>query len=413
LKILYLSPAGRSGGAERVLIDSLASLRAAYPDWELELIAASDGELVQEAEALGVRSRVMPFPRALAAIGDAGAGGPAGNRWRRYGIAVRLAIAAPAIALYLGKLRRLIGQSRPDVIHSNGFKMHLLGSRAAARRTPVIWHMHDFASRRPMMSRLLRAEAGRCAGAIAISRSVAGDLRATLGEKTPITTVYNAVDLRRFVPQGPRLDLDALAAMPPAERGTVRIGLLATMARWKGHEVFLRAIARIACDKPFRAYVIGGPLYETDGSQYSLSALRATARELGLGEHVGFTGFVKDPAAALRALDIVVHASTEPEPFGLVIAEAMACGRAVIASAGGGAAEIVNAGTDALTHRPGDNAMLAELIAQLASDPDRRRRLGCAAAATASRRFGRERLAYELAPIYQAAIEQAANADYH
>ncbi len=56
----------------------------------------------------------------------------------------------------------------------------------------------------------------------------------------------------------------------------------------------------------------------------------------------------------MRALDIVVHASTRPEPFGLVIAEAMACGRAVITSAAGGAAEIVESEVDALTHTPGD-----------------------------------------------------------
>ena len=404
MKILYLSPAGQLGGAERVLLDSLASIRAAYPDWELELIAASGGDLVKEAQALGVEARVMAFPRALAAIGDAGAGGPAGNGLRRRMLAARLAIAVPAIALYLGKLRRVIGQSQPSLVHANGFKMHLLGARAAARRIPVIWHMHDFISRRPVMSRLLRAEAGRCAGAIAISQSVADDLRATLGAATPITTVYNAIDLNRFAPQGPRLDLDTLAAMPPADRGAVRVGLLATMARWKGHEVFIRAIAQMPRGMRLRAYVIGGPLYETDGSQNSLPELRALACELGVGERVGFTGFVKDAAAALRALDIAVHASTEPEPFGLVIAEAMACGRAVIASAGGGAAEFVNAGTDALTYPPGDSVMLANLMTQLARDADRRRSLGCAAVVTASRRFARERLAYELAPIYRAAI---------
>ena len=54
----------------------------------------------------------------------------------------------------------------------------------------------------------------------------------------------------------------------------------------------------------------------------------------------------------MRALDIVVHASTEPEPFGLTIAEGMASGRAVIVSAAGGAAEIVQDGVDALTCAP-------------------------------------------------------------
>src|SRR5207247_439443 len=72
-------------------------------------------------------------------------------------------------------------------------------------------------------------------------------------------------------------------------------------------------------------------------------------REVSNTDRVGFTGFLDDPASAMRALDIVVHASTQPEPFGLVIAEGMACGRAVIASRSGGSVEFIESGTNALT----------------------------------------------------------------
>ena len=61
-----------------------------------------------------------------------------------------------------------------------------------------------------------------------------------------------------------------------------------------------------------RGYVIGGALYETEDSQYDLEDLRALAGRLGLAGRVGFTGFVDDAAAAMRALDVVVHASTQP-----------------------------------------------------------------------------------------------------
>jgi glycosyltransferase involved in cell wall biosynthesis len=98
-----------------------------------------------------------------------------------------------------------------------------------------------------------------------------------------------------------------------------------------------------------------------------------------------------------------VHASTAPEPFGLVIAEAMACGRAVIVSHAGGAAEIVDPGVDALVHTPGDAGDLAAQIGALAGDPALRARLGRAARATAERSFDRARLAAELVPIYRAA----------
>ena len=140
------------------------------------------------------------------------------------------------------------------------------------------------------------------------------------------------MDLERFSPRGPTLDLDAMAGVPPAPAGTIRVGLVATMARWKGHEVFLRALSMLPKDLPIRGYVIGGPIYSTAGSQRSVEELRALASGLGLNGNAAFTGFVKDSAAAIRALDVVVHASTDPEPFGLVVAEAMACGKPVVAS---------------------------------------------------------------------------------
>jgi glycosyltransferase involved in cell wall biosynthesis len=233
-------------------------------------------------------------------------------------------------------------------------------------------------------------------------------VREVVGRRPPIFTVYNAIDLIRFSPAGKLADLDNLAGMPPLGAGGLRIGIVATMARWKGHETFLRALAMLPAAMPVRAYVIGGARYETAGSQYTIEELRALAAQLGVGDRVGFTGFVKAVAPAMRSLDIVVHASTQPEPFGLVIAEAMACGRAVIASAGGGAAEIIENGIDALAHPPGDAPALARLISQLADDPALRQQLGRAAARASARRFAQARLAADLVPIYRAITQRAA-----
>ena len=96
-----------------------------------------------------------------------------------------------------------------------------------------------------------------------------------------------------------------------------------------------------------------------------------------------------------------MHASTDPEPFGLVIAEAMACGRAVVASRGGGAIELTEACADSVTHMPGDARDLANRIQELATDPVLRARLGASGRQTAERCFTRSRMAIELTPIYQ------------
>jgi glycosyltransferase involved in cell wall biosynthesis len=309
--------------------------------------------------------------------------------------------AGPGSVLYLARLRRLLRTLAPDVVHTNGFKMHLLGAWAAPRGMRVVWHLHDFVSSRRAMAGLLRRTSGRVAGAVAVSKAVAADAAAVCGSAVRIRTVYNAVDLDRFGPLGAALDLDAMAGMAPAPAGTVRVGLVATMGRWKGHAVFLRAIAALPAEVPVRAYVVGGGIYRTAGSEVDADELRRMAAELGIAERVAFTGFADDPAAVMRALDVVVHASTQPEPFGLVIAEAMACGRAVIASAAGGAGEIVMPGHDALAVYPGDVEGLSRAIHQLAVDPYLRDRLGRAGRETAVRRFDRARLAAEVAPLYR------------
>ncbi|HEX2190673.1 MAG TPA: glycosyltransferase [Longimicrobiaceae bacterium] len=396
MNVVFLNPSGQIGGAERSLLDILASLRAAQPDWTLRLLVTADGPLVAAAEALGVGTTVVPLPPALARLGDGGAGGSASP--------LALARALPSGAEYLRRLRRAVAELSPDVLHTNGFKMHVLGVWAG-RGVPVVWHVHDFVGRRPLMSRLLRAHARGCAGVVANSDAVAADVRRVCGERfrAGVRTVHNAVDLRAFSPDGPGLELDARAGLPPAPSETVRVGLVATLAWWKGHETFLRAVSLLPPDLPVRAYVVGGALYETAGSQRSLDDLRGLARRLGVDGRVGFTGYVEDAAAAMRALDVVVHASTEPEPFGLVIVEAMACGRAVVVSQAGGAAELIHAEEDALGHAPGDAGELARRIEELVRDGALRARLGAAGRAAAERRFDRARLAAELVPVYRAA----------
>jgi glycosyltransferase involved in cell wall biosynthesis len=102
----------------------------------------------------------------------------------------------------------------------------------------------------------------------------------------------------------------------------------------------------------------------------------------------------------MRALDIVVHASTQPEPFGLVVAEGMACGRPVVASNAGGVSEIIADNETALAHAPGDAMALADRVLKLARDRLFRREIGKAARSSAERRFERRRLAAEISTIY-------------
>jgi glycosyltransferase involved in cell wall biosynthesis len=391
VRIVYLNPSGRLGGAETSLRELLASVRAAEPDWELWLVLGEDGPLAEIARHLEVNVVVMPLPPALARLGESG-------RWLE--AAFGLLIAAAPAAAYARRLARWLKSLHPDIVHTNGLKMHLLGAWTRPPRSPLVWHIHDYVSLRPLMRRLLRPFRKACTAAIVNSNSVAEDLRRVL-PGLRIVPIYNAIDLQRFTPEGSRLDLDAKSGLAPAAPGTVRVGLVATYARWKGHKVFLEALARLPGAAPVRGYIIGGPIYQTSGSQWSELELRAEAGRLGLAGKVGFTGFIEDTPAAMRSLDIIVHASTQPEPFGMVIVEGMACGKAVIASQAGGASELFTDGENALAHKPGDSSGLARQIERLSLDKPLRDALGKSGRASAERLFHGKRLVRELLAFYR------------
>lgn len=400
MSIVFLSPTGQTGGAEAALHELLAGLRQSHPSWSLRLIVASPGPLVVQVEALGVPVDVLPFPSSLARLGEWGVGR---GLWSRMLFLVKCAAVVMPVLGYLRRLRAQLHAQSPDIVHTNGFKMHLLGAWACPKRSAVLWHLHDYVSRRTIAARLLQRNAHRTSAVVTNSMSVADDVRQVCGDGVPVHAVWNSVDLDRFSPDGPRADLDAMSGLPAVERG-LRVGLVATFARWKGHRTFLDALALLPRSLPVRGYVIGGPLYETSGSQVSLAELRHAADSRGLESRVGFTGFVQDASTAMRALDVVVHASTEPEPFGLVIVEAMACAKPVVVSRAGGAAELIEPGVDALAFDPGDAPALARCIEQLARDSDLRRRLGAAGRSTAERCFHRSRMAGGLTPIYESLV---------
>jgi glycosyltransferase involved in cell wall biosynthesis len=397
LKIIYLNVTGQMGGAESSLLQLLAGLRAAQPDWHLSLILGEDGPLAQRALALGVHTQVLSMPAALAEMGDSGSGWNGRSGLARLRVLLR---AAWHTCRYVHQVARVMREPKPDLIHSTGFKMHLLSVWARPRGVPVIWHIHDYAGTRPVMRKLLRWHSHCCSLILVNSDGVGADVRRVCSTRPRVVRVHNAVDLEEFSPNGARIDLDAAAGLPPATGATLRIGLLATFAKWKGHGVFLEALSLLAADRPVRGYVIGGPIYRTEGSQHSLMELRAEAHRLGLAEKIGFTGFVAEPAAALRALDVIVHASTRPEPFGMVIVEGMACGKAVVASVASGAAEILSHGQNLLVYPCGDAGKLAQSIMTVLDEPELRARLGTAGRRSVEALFQKSRLAAELIDIY-------------
>jgi glycosyltransferase involved in cell wall biosynthesis len=396
-RLVCVTTSGALGGAETSLLTLLGALRAIEPGWQMTVVAPEDGPLLERCRAAGIGTVTLPYPDAMASIGEPAAAGarPSG----RVHAAVQVLSTAAVLWPYLRRLRSELRRLKATIVHSNGIKAHVAASLTVPRGARLVWHLHDYLRSRPATARLLRGLARRPAVIVVNSGSVADDVRSVLGDGTSLRRVHNAVDVSVFRPDGPALDLAAACGLPP-HGGLVRIGLVATFARWKGHEVFLEAIAQLTSWHPVRAYIIGGPVYQTAGSQCSLEELRARAETLGLRGVVGFTGHLTDIPSAMRALDIVVHASTSPEPFGMVIAEAMASGRAVVAVRGGGSRELFEDGLDALGHEMADAGDLARQLSRLVDDGTLRERIGAAARQSAERRFSAARMAGEFREVY-------------
>lgn len=394
-RIVCLTTSAALGGAETSLLTLIRAVRRLEPGWDVSLIAPAEGALLEQCGQSGIAAAVLPYPPALRGFGETGVRSSArSSRLTSLGRGAGVALTLPR---YVMALRRALRHA--TVVHSNGLKAHVTAALARSRRVRLVWHVHDYLQARPLSASLMRRLAHRADAIVANSDSVLADVAQVVGLDRPSCRIYNAVDLAAFGRAGARLNLASLAGLADDSR-FVRIALVATFARWKGHEVFIDAVARLRARERVRAYIVGGPVYETAGSQWTIGELRQHVAARGMSETIGFTGHLDDVPAAMRSIDILVHASTAPEPFGMAVAEGMAAGRAVVAARAGGARELFTEGATALAHRPGDAAELAAKLDQLVADPGGRAALGARARLAAAERFDPVRMASEFRKVY-------------
>jgi len=399
VNVTFITPAAGLGGAERCLLDMIRATRRADPQFSASAILLDTGPLLDELNRLDVPTEVAQLPRSLSAAGDSGARSSA----ELVALAAKLIGGAAGLVDVLARIRRIIDRNRPVIVHSNGFKTHLLTRLIVPRGSAAVCHMHDFVGSRTIVSSLLSEGVSPEAYFIANSRAVADDVRRVVANPSRVSVVYNAIDVDAFIPAN--IDagwLDRAAGIHPPPAHAVRVGLVATYALWKGQDVFIRAVSRLPARvrEAARFYIVGGPIYQTAGSQWSVGALRNMARQCGVERDIGFVPFQSDAVSVMQSLDVVVHASTQPEPFGRTIVEAMACGKAVIVAQAGGAAELFTTGLHALGIKPGDVEALALAMTSLIDHPKLRHALGAAARPHAVTEYGLPRLGEQIYSIY-------------
>lgn len=363
MNIVFLNPNSNLGGAERVLLSVIRALRENNAHDTMTLILFRSGPLIKQAELFGVSTVVLPLPKTIELFSEHS------NKsvWARIKLVFDLLTQLPLLIKYIAQLNTVFSKARPDIIHSNGLKMHILGAATKPRYSRMIWHFHDYISTRPIIKNLLRCFSQKCDVAIAISKSIAADLNCSV-KKLKVRTIYNSVDETRFITNGLVKEIPCASISGRVRPATFKIGLIASYARWKGHGVFMKALSRLKDVELIQGVIIGAGIYDTDKSQYSQSDMELLAEKHDVRNRITFIGFQDDVAGIIRGLDLVVHTSTEPEPFGLAIIEAMACGKPVIISRAGGAAEIAEMFPGVLWIRPGDDVALAGHIRSLSEN---------------------------------------------
>jgi len=190
------------------------------------------------------------------------------------------------------------------------------------------------------------------------------------------TTFYDRIDINKFR-SNVTVSRDAVREEFSITKEQPLIGIVGNLQRWKGQMTVVEAVHLLKDRYPgLRCLLVGdSSKIAKDDVQY-YDELISKIKAYSLRENIIITGFRTDVANLLNAMDIFIHASIRPEPWGLVVLEAMAMGKAIIASNDGGPVEMIVNGESGYLVEPGKPETLAEKLDLLLADPSLRRDMG-------------------------------------
>lgn len=252
---------------------------------------------------------------------------------------------------YVIRLTRMCRKEHVDVLHANNSAMEPFWA-ARLLGIPIVSHLHGFIY---LPLERSRSENFRYVKAfVSISRAVTESAVRAGVDRSRILEIPN------FVERAPE-------ASPPPLPAELAIGIFGRVTHWKGQKEFLRAAMHVLPRFPgLRVYVVGDA---SDGDPRYFDDCREIARSCPFTDQIEFTGLVTDVSAYYRKCTVVVHSSIEPEPFGMVLIEAMAEARPVIASILGAPSEIIEDGIEGYLVNPRDPEAMADRIVALLTNP--------------------------------------------
>jgi glycosyltransferase involved in cell wall biosynthesis/SAM-dependent methyltransferase len=382
VRVLLVEFSSVVSGAERSLLELVHGLRGEHEP----ALACPAGPLADRARELGLEVLSIPGTQLTFRL----------HPWH-----TPIGLASMTNAAL--RLRAIVRERRPDIVHANSTRAGLLAIPAARGISPVVVHCRDALPDGPAGRGVARALLSGADGLVAISRHVAKMLAGPGWAGRRVAVVDNAIDLGRFDP----------AALPGAAACRSSLGLkpglllsvIAQITPWKGQDLAIDTLAELrrrGCDA--QLLVVGetkffGPSTSLDNRAFE-RGLHALVDAHAIGDHVRFLGEREDAELILAASDVLLVPSTQ-EPFGRTIVEAMAMGVPVASTSIGGPPEIMRGGIGGLLVEGRDPATWADAVMALSAWPAER---GAAARAEARARFSRERHTSAVLDVYAGAL---------
>lgn len=373
LTVIHLVEDMKTGGAERVIADIAEGLDSERYDVRVWCIARG-GNTADELVEKGIEVKI-------------------------------LGISSYHNPLKILRLKRLLTEAGPDIVHTHGYFASVIG-RLSARKAgiPVIFaHVHstywDYKRRHILMERKLSRFTHKI---ICCSRAVENfvkDIEKVGDGKTLV--IYNGVDEERFYPME---DAPSIRSELGIDEEALVVGTVSSLTPHKGHEYLIQAASLIHQEFPSAKFLIvgNGPLR---------TELEDQVKNLKIHPYIIFTGTRKDVPKMLSIMEVFVLPSSSREGLGIAIIEAMAAEKPVVATDIGGIPEAVKKGETGFLVPPGDPGALAKVIIELLQNPEKAKEMGKKGRARFKEKFTRKKMLSEIDALYQSSISQRKSKD--
>ncbi len=356
MKVLFVLPSLRLGGAERQIVDLINGLsKDTFKihlftfEKELNLLPFLNREKVTFYNHPRRHKYDLAPSREIARI--------------IVGEQVDILHTTLQIALFYGTVGRLMARQKPR---------HITAVHTTINRN-AMYELFDRLLYVPIMR--------RCDRIIAVCENQ----KEYWSQKYPylagkIVAIHNGIDMERFRDDLPQGEKARIRASLGAREGELLVGMVAGFRPEKGHEYAFRAL-KIILDKGRKARLV------LIGDGERRAHLEKVAMELGIGRQVTWLGFQQDPKRYLSVVDIILMSSVAVETFSIAILEALAMGKPVIATDLGGTSEMVFDGINGFLVKPRDVGSMADRIVSLISDQEALRRFSLRARESVTTRF--------------------------